>query len=153
MQNRKADELFVGLFQLKLDTRTASPHRLLHFGNPIRTLQEFPWLRTICRSDDSVTLHQIDEMRGASITNPQATLQQRSRRFTKLENQTNCVFVQLIMSLFTRISCSAFNLSVLILRSFKERLLILRCALRLPEFDDGMNLLLRYERSMQAQHA
>ncbi len=66
-------------------------------------------------------------MRGASIADPQAALQQRCRSFAKLENQPDSVVKQLIVVIFSR-AC-AVTLSPLFARSFEEALDIPRFTL------------------------
>src|SRR5690349_21194123 len=56
----------------------ALPQSFFHFRDPIRTLQYFARLRSIRRSDNAFPLHQIDEVRGASITDAETPLQKGS---------------------------------------------------------------------------
>src|SRR5689334_14926443 len=50
-------------------------HRLFDFVVPVGPLEHLSRLRTICGTDDPVALHQIDQMRRASVANSQTALQ------------------------------------------------------------------------------
>lgn len=65
--NTKAGEVSVGLDCLTITL----PQRLLHFRDPVRTLQHLARLRPIGRAHDSIAFHQIDEVRRAPVANPQ----------------------------------------------------------------------------------
>src|SRR5271157_5262445 len=120
-------------------------HRVFYFAQPVGTLEHFARLRTIGCAYDAVSLHQIDEVRGAPVADPQAPLQQRGRSLAVFQHDAHCVLVKLVMvvvALAVGIRRSAAVFGILA-RSLQEVLLILRFGLRAPEPDDGCNLFLR----------
>src|ERR1035441_672376 len=58
---------------------------------PARSLQQFARAGAVCRANQAISLHEIDEVRGAAIPDSKPPLQQRSRGFAKFKNQTYCV--------------------------------------------------------------
>ena len=53
------------------------PQRLFHLAQPVRTLKHFAWLGAVGSAYNAVFLHQVNQVSGASITDAQASLQQR----------------------------------------------------------------------------
>ncbi len=52
-----------------------SAQGLFDFVNPVGAFEDFAGLGSVGGADDSVALHEIDEMSGTSVTDTQATLQ------------------------------------------------------------------------------
>src|SRR6266436_3933857 len=65
------------------------PQSLFHFVQPIRALENFTGLRSVRSADDSILLHQINQMSSAPIADTQTALQQGSRSFAELHDQAD----------------------------------------------------------------
>src|SRR5271165_1631269 len=98
---------------------------------PPRVLQQLARPRTIRRPDQSVPLHQIDQVRSPAVADAQPPLQQGSRSLAKLEDQSYRVVEQLVIVALGR--PVAFHLLALFARSLEEAFDVLGLALRLPE--------------------
>src|SRR5215469_9251257 len=77
------------------------PQRLFHLAEPIRTFQDFAWFWPVGGADNSVFLHEIDQVRGAAVSDPQPPLQQRRGRLAELNHQADGIMVELIMLVVT----------------------------------------------------
>src|SRR5215469_15856437 len=92
----------------------ASFLRLVEFFHPIAVFQDFTRLGAVGRADDAVFLHQIDETRGAAITDSQAALQGRSGSSAGITNDANCVLIQVVVHVLAAVSiCIAFGIRAL----------------------------------------
>src|SRR5271157_1969313 len=74
------------------------PQRVFHFAQPVGTLEHFARLRTIGSAHDTVTLHQVDEVRSAPVADPQASLQQRGRSLAVFQHDAHRVLVKLVVA-------------------------------------------------------
>src|SRR4051794_38276463 len=72
-------------------------HFLLHFFEPIRTLQNLARAAAIRWADDAVTLHHVKDAGGAAVPEPQPALQRGCRGFAHLEDATNRILVHGIL--------------------------------------------------------
>src|ERR1700722_20258302 len=67
---------------------------------PARRLEQLARAGAVGRFDDSVALHQVNEVRRAAIGNSNAALQKRCRGFSKFKDQTYCVVEHRIVLFF-----------------------------------------------------
>src|SRR4051794_34586864 len=68
--------------------------RFVEFAHPVSCFEEFAWLGAVRRADYAVFLHDVDEARGASVTDAQAALQRGSGGAAHLANDPNRVLIQ-----------------------------------------------------------
>src|SRR6476660_8231995 len=61
------------------------------FVEPARRFEQFAGAGAIGGAYQAVAFHQVDEVRGSTIANSKATLEERCRGFAKFKNQTYCV--------------------------------------------------------------
>src|ERR1700679_3291771 len=107
--------------------------RVLNFAQPVGTLQKFARFGAVRCAYNAVSLHQVDEVSRAAVTDSQPSLQQGSRSLAVLQHDTHGVLEKLVIVIIRGAAASAARL-VLFARSLQEILLILRRTLRAPEF-------------------
>ena len=73
------------------------PHRFFHFAQPVGTFEHFARFGAVGGADDTVSFHQVDQMGGAAIADPQPPLQQGSRGFPELDHQAYGIVVKLVV--------------------------------------------------------
>src|SRR5215813_9987704 len=120
--------------------------RLVEFFHPVAVFEDFTRLGAVGRADDAVLFHQIDETRGAAITDAQSALQGGSGCATGVANYTNRVLIQIVVHVFAAVSiCLVIGvrgLAAFLFRRFQQFFLVLCVRLLAPEVAHGADLIL-----------
>src|SRR5215472_6342685 len=129
------------------------PHRVFVFAQPVWPLEDLAGLGAIGCTDNSVALHQVDEVRGAAIPDAQSALQQGSGSLAVLQHDAHCILEEFVVIVFADSAFAQRTGTICVfLRSLQEVLLILCRSLRLPELDDCGNFFLRHKWRMDAMY-
>src|ERR1019366_593409 len=97
---------------------------------PSRSLQQLARTAPVGRPYQPIALHQVDQVRGAPVANPQPPLQQRRARLPKLEDQPDGIVEHHVVLFRVRVRTVAGR--SLIARRLKESFNVLGLALVLP---------------------
>src|SRR5215469_3143219 len=73
------------------------PHCVFDFAQPVGALEDFAGLRAVGSANDAIALHEIDEVRGASVPDAQAALQQGSGCLAILQHDADGILVELVV--------------------------------------------------------
>src|SRR5215467_5978130 len=120
------------------------PQRLFHLAQPIWTFEDFARFWSIGGADNPVFLHEIDQVRGAAVSDPQSALQQRCGSLAELDHQADGIVIQLIMLIVAgAVILAGQAAGLFFLRRLEELLLVLRLRLRAPELYHAVDFLLR----------
>src|SRR5229473_5725428 len=126
---------------------------IVEFLHPVPVFQDFARLGAVRRADDAVFLHQIDEARGAAITDAQPPLQRGSGSPACVANHADRVLVESVVNVFATLGIAivrAFGLGVFILRCFEQFFLIFCLRLLAPEVAYRSDFILSDQRPMNA---
>src|SRR5487761_1325475 len=74
-----------------------STHGLLDFLKPAARFEDLAWAGAVGGADNSIALHQVNQVSGAAVANAHATLQQGSGSLAEFQDEANRVLKQLIV--------------------------------------------------------
>src|SRR6516225_9184624 len=149
--NRRHDSGQAGGANLRTGTLWSGVHfcNCLHIAQPVGALEHVSRLAAVRRPDDSVTLHHIEDARGAAVAQSQMTLQRGSGRLAHLQDQPHGLFVQGILLFAGNI---AFHGAFLFAgRRDEERLVVFGSSLLPPALHHAVDFGLGDEGAVQAR--